>query len=346
MLVMSGVLAAVVVSTDPPPFGVRVDPARREVVIRVGPSHLPAGTMGSDHVAAYNAGGHELPLFRFAWPVDGWARGFRVVIRDESGRVLPGRLVHHINLLHLGRRQLVQPVFERSLALGQETEEVILPSSVGVPLQAGNPFALHMAWANDTGEDLHGVVLELRIPYLPGNTMPQPRGVLPLVFDVGFQAGIGNTFDLAPGVTVHEREFVIPTDGKLLGIGGHLHEFAVSLTLVEAATGKVLAQLAPRTDATGRVVAVSRKLFGMSGDGLRLRAGRSYRVIAVYRNSRDTTLVHGGMAVMAGLFAPDKNSRLPELNRSDPAFLADLLALDRRGWADPGGRSAVVGHQH
>lgn len=323
---------AVLLSSDVPPLTVRVDSTRHEVILTLGPFHLAAAPKGEDHARMHH-GGHGIPLLGFAWPVSGWARGFRIRIHDGEGRPLPRRLLHHVNLLHLERRQLLEPVFERTIALGQETDDVVLPASIGVRIESGAQMALLSAWANETGRDLHDVILEFVVPYLPENTMPRPREVRPFAIDLGFRPGETDAFDVGPGRTLYQRDFVPPTGGRILGAGGHLHDYAESIALVDLTSGKVLFELRAKKDSAGKVSGVGRKLFGVTGDGLRLRAGRPYRVIAIYQNPLGRTLVEGGMAVLGGIFAPDDPARWPVLDRNDPKFLADLAGLDRMGWA-------------
>ena len=317
--------------TDQPPFTVRVNPGRHEVTLTLGPMHLAGSAPGEGHGAMHH-GGHGFPLVRFDWPVSGWIRGFRIRITDAGSRPLSRRLLHHLNLLHLERRQLVEPVYERTIALGQETEDALLPASIGVRIETGTEMALLTAFANEAGGDLHGVTLELVVIYLPANTVPRPREVRPVAIDLGFRPGETDAFDVGPGRTVRERDFVLPTGGKLLGIGGHLHDYAESIALMDLTSGKTLFELRTRADSSGKVSGVERKLFGIRGDGLRLRAGRTYRVVAVYRNPLGHTLVDGGMAVLAGIFAPDVAADWPVLDKSDKVFLADLAGLDRLGW--------------
>jgi hypothetical protein len=322
---------AVLTSPGVPPLTLRVDSTHHEVILTLGPFHLASST--GDAPAGMHHGGHGIPLLRFAWPVSGWVRGFRTRIHDADGRPLSRRLLHHINLLHLERRQLLEPVYERTIAAGQETEDVILPSSIGMRIESGSGMALLSAWANETGEDLHDVVLDFVVSYLPENTMPRPREVRAFDIDLGFRPGETDAFDVGPGLTVHQRDFVPPTSGRILGVGGHLHDFAESIALVDLTTGKVLLTLKTQTDSAGKVASVGRKLFGLTGDGLRLRAGRPYRVVAIYRNPLGRTLVEGGMALLAGIFAPDDPAGWPVLDRSDAGFLADMSGLDRIGWA-------------
>jgi hypothetical protein len=331
-------LATCLCIADPPSFAMRVDSARHEIVFRLGPFHLPATLPDAEHAGMHHHG-LQPPVFRFVLPLAGWIRGFRISVQDEHGRALPRRLLHHVNLLNLGRRQLTEPIFERTLAAGQETDDVLLPKSIGVRLDAGADLAILTAWSNETGTDLHAVVLELVLPYLPDNTVPRPREVLPASFDVGFRPGSPDGFDLDTGRTVHRRELVVPVAGRLLAVGGHLHDYAESLQLLDAESGKVIVALEPTLDAQGRISQVSRKLFGISGAGRKLKAGR-YVVVAVYQNRTGAPIENGGMAVLGGIFAPDEARRWPALDRSDAVFAADAAGLDRIGWVTVGANAA------
>jgi len=324
-------LAALGFGSEQPPFEVRVNTAKHEIVFRLGPFALPATSGMAEHEGMHHHGA-EFPVYRFALPVGGWLRGFRIVIQDSAGQALPRRLLHHVNLLQLGRRQLTEPVFERTLGGGQETADVLLPKSVGIRVHAGDEMGLLTAWSNEAGCELPAVILELSVPYLPENTVPHPREVFPAVFDAGFRPGFPDDFDLDTGRTVHQRELVVPLDGHLLGVGGHLHDYAESLQLVEAGSGKVIVALTPTLDSAGRISGVSRKIFGISGPGLKLKAGR-YLVVAVYRNRTGALIEHGGMAVIGGLFAPEDPRRWPALDRTDAVFAADAAGLDRIGWS-------------
>ena len=111
---------------------------------------------------------------------------------------------------------------------------------------------------------LHDVILDFVIPYLPDNTMPRPREVRPFDIDVGFRPGNTDAFDVGPGRTVHQRDFVLPAGGRLLGVGGHLHDYGESLALMDMTTGKMLFELKTKSDAEGKVSGVARRLFGVT----------------------------------------------------------------------------------
>jgi hypothetical protein len=343
MLVPLLVLAATFLS-DPPPFAVRVDSARHEVIMTMGPVHVAPTHAGASHAEMHPAG-HDLPMVPFAWPVAGWVRGFRIRIYNADGAPLSRRMLHHVNLLNLERRRLTEPVFERTLAAGQETADVMLPSSLGVRIDSGTEMAILAAFVNETGEELHDVTLEVVVVYLPDDRTPRPREIRPIDIDLSFRAGSSSGFDVGPGRTVYQRDFTLPVSGRLLGVGGHLHDYAESIALIDMTTGKQLFKLKTRRDSAGHVLGVGRKLYLVIGNGLKLHAEHSYRVVAIYDNPFDRTLVDGGMASLGGIFAPDNPALWPPLDRSDPAFIADKGALDRLGAATVVTTSAG-GHEH
>jgi hypothetical protein len=311
------------------PLAVRVVPKQHDVVLTFGPVDIPRQA-GEHHHYGAEAEAHDLPLMRFDWPINCWANGFRLTLRDRQGRVLSNRLVHHLNVIHLGRRQLVEPVFERTFAIGQETGNVQLPPTIGVRLLQGSPLAVHLAWDNEGDANLEGVTLELAIHYLPANLTPAPREIHPVPLDLGFTPGGSNSFDLPPGRAVFEREFQFPVSGRLLGLGAHLHDYARTIRLEDSESGKVLAVLNTRADSTGRVQGVERVIYGAYGEGLRIRKDGRYRVVAEYLNPTGETIALGGMAILGGIFMPDNPRDWPPLDRSSPGLLADLAMLERR----------------
>jgi hypothetical protein len=78
---------------------------------------------------------------------------------------------------------------------------------------------------------------------------------------------------------------------------------------------------------------VSRKLFGVTGEGLKLKANHRYRVVGEYDNPTGETLVKGAMAHMSGLFAPDDMDKWPAIDEANPDYQRDLASLQARGTA-------------
>jgi hypothetical protein len=209
-------------------------------------------------------------------------------------------------------------------------------------------LGMYIAWHNDTGEDLQGVHLKLIMLWTPKNQNPQPVNALPIYMDVNLTVGGHNTFDVPPGKSSKAYEFTLPVGGRLLAVGGHMHDYGSRVRLVDAETGKVLTQVTAERDAKGKLVKMSRKLFGVSGSGLRLKAKHRYRVVGEYDNPTGKLRVKGAMASMVGLFVPDDMTRWPVADPQDPTYQRDLASLEDRG--APGGsmegNPQMEGHHH
>lgn len=247
---------------DEPVLKVWVDEANHEVVIEAGPFHVPAkapAAAAGDHMASmHHHSEHERsPLMRVAWPVEGWLRGFSLTLRESDGSELPQELLHHFVAVNFSRRQLVYPVGERLFAVGQETTDVLLPPSIGVPIDRGAELGFYAMWSNTLGRDLD-FHLETRIPFLSADRPPQ-MDVLPLYMDVNNVIGETSTFDLPPGESTRAWEFEVPGAGRVLMMGGHLHDYGRWVRLEDAETDEVLVQVngtskttANSTESSGR----------------------------------------------------------------------------------------------
>ncbi|MBK8004114.1 MAG: hypothetical protein IPK12_09290 [Gemmatimonadetes bacterium] len=326
---------------DDPTVRVRVDSTRHEVIVVAGWWDLPnmppmTGAM-HDHGAS-----HDTPVQQFTWPVDGWFRGFKLEVRDRHGRVLPRRIMHHLIAVNYDRRQLLYPAAERLFGAGTETADATIPATIGVPLPRGTNLGFYVAWHNDTGEDLEGVELTMRLEYSPANLNPRPLDVMPLYMDVNLTVGGSNSFDVPPGRSEKGYEFTLPIGGRLIGYSGHLHDYGVSVRLEDVETGKVVARVTATRDRQGKVSKVSRSLPGLRGAGVRLKANHRYRVVGTYDNPTGETLVNGAMAHIAALFAPDNVKDWPAVDLADPTFQTDLASLELRG----AGGDGMDGHDH
>jgi hypothetical protein len=317
-------LSDVIEARDTLAIHVRVEAARHEVVVVAGPFQVPAGGHEAEHDEA-----DRTPLVEFDWPVDGWIRGFRILIFDAEGQELPRDIMHHLIGYNFSRRQLVHPGVERLFGIGAETRDIVLRPRVGVPLSAGSRLGFDAVWHNETGQALDGVYVRVALVYTP----PRPKGIafegFPFHVDVNYSVAGSNEFDVPPGHSEHSVEFVMPIDGRLIGIGGHLHEYGVSLRLEDARMQRVLFRLRATPDAASRVAVrqkVFRKWLGLRDARLRLDAGRRYRLVAEYDNPTGEP-IEGAMAHIAGLFAPDDASDWPPLDLTEPDIQEDIAVL-------------------
>jgi len=313
----------------PASMRITVDSARREVAIVLGPYHV-ASDAGMEDMPEMDMG--SMPRIvspRFAWPVTAWVRGFQVTVEDSLGHALPRRLLHHYGVLDFDRRELAYPVIQHLLGGGAETPDVTLPKTVGIPLAAGDRMAVYFMWHNMTGSDLDGVYLRLRVFWIAGNQLPRPTLAQPFWLDANWQVGVGNEFDVPPGGCSRTYTFELPLSGRLLAVSGHVHEHGRSVRLEDAESGDVIVQVVAHREADGTVRNVSRKLFGIFGDGPHLKAHHRYRLVVTYDNPTAEPLT-GMMGLLGGLFVPDDMTAWPALDRRDPTYLVDLNVWEAR----------------
>ncbi len=341
-LILAASLAGLDKTPRVPTVSVTVDSSRHELTVTSGPFDLPNMPPMDDHAMMDLGMSHDTRLQHFEWPVNGWFRGFRVELVDRHGRAVPAHVMHHMIMVNFSRRQLLYSAAERLMGTGTETGEVSVPKTIGVPMKPGMSLGMYIAWHNDTGQDLEGVQLKLIMLWTPKNQNPQPLNALPIYMDVNLTVGGHNTFDVPPGKSNKAYEFTLPVGGRLLGVGGHMHDYGSSVRLEDAETGKVLTQVKAERDAQGKLVKVSRKLFGVSGEGLRLKPRHRYRVVGEYDNPTGKLRVKGAMASMVGLFVPDDMKRWPAIDPRDPTYQRDLASLEVRGAAT----EPMEGHHH
>jgi hypothetical protein len=352
---------ALLARAEAPGLRLAVDEAAREVVVDMGPFEVPdmgyaahAGGSGVMPDGTPATHGHAGPLMPFEWPVEGWLRGFQVRVTDAEGNELPRRILHHLIGVNFDRRQLAYPALERFFGIGTETEDVELPSSIGVPMAEGQQLAFYASLHNDTGVDLHRVYVRVAMDYTPRASRDEVTEVLPVYFDTDNRIGDSNMWDVHPGRSERAWEFTVPVSGGLLGVTGHLHDYGEHVRIEDAATGRVLVKLDGRRDEAGRLEAVETRIFrkwlGLRSNPLRLEAGRPYRIVGVYDSPLEETVVDGAMAHIVGIFAPDDMSLWPALDPDSEWVRLDLSALPGRlgenGQGTPDGEGGHGGHHH
>jgi hypothetical protein len=322
-------LATVALAPSPSPadsgLRVTVDSSRHLVVLTTAPADVAPMTGGM--VAMHE---HPDPVIEFAFPVSGWLRGAHLVLTDSAGRALPASLIHHLNLVNFSRRQLLYPAYERTLALGQETGDIVLPKTVGVPIRAGMPMGLLVAYANTTGRTIAGARARLELLWTPANQLPAPTDVFPVYMDVVDPIGRSSAFDLPPGPSSYHADFTFPISGRIIGVGGHIHDYGTGISLDDI-TGKApqnVVHLGTRRRPDGTILGVERKFPGITGAGIRLAAGRRYRVTGTYDNPTGRTLPDGAMVHLIYLFVPDRTGEWPAADTNDAELRHDRARLD------------------
>jgi hypothetical protein len=299
---------------------ITVDSARGEVTVTAGPYDLP--NMPPD-MAEMHMGSPQ--VLRFDWPIDAGLRGFNLSMQTADGKPLPKSVIHHLIAVNFDRRQIVYQMVERLFGWGKETDPVMLPAGVGVPLDKGQHLGVYAMWHNDSGRDIHNAYLKMTLAFIPKSRLQNP--VLPMYVDVNNHIGGVTTFDLAPGKSTRAFDFEFPLSGRLIGIGGHLHDYGVAVRFEDAETGKVLVRLKADRDNKGGISKVGRFIWGFHEEALPIEAHHKYRVVAEYDNPTDKTIAQGGMGHINGVFSPNDMAEWPVLELANAEIKRDIETL-------------------
>ena len=112
--------------------------------------------------------------------------------------------------------------------------------------------------------------------------------------------------------------------GKIVGLGGHMHDYGRLIEFVDATTGEVIYQAAPVADSTGHIASVpTSRLYGWTGLGVHVVPDHRYRVTVYYDNPTGQAVPDGGMGVVGGLFVPDRGVEWPPADRTDSLYQQD-----------------------
>jgi hypothetical protein len=306
------------------PRGVFAQEARLRVVegpgrfvVEYGPLDLkPRG---------YRDAMREPPATAFVVPADGWLRGYSIELTDAAGRRLPQRMLHHLNLMMTGRRDLFNHGMLRIGAAGPETAPVGLPRIIGVPAHRGDTVLMTFMLYNPTLQSHAGVTLRVIVPFTPATSLIGAAAVYPFSVAIG-PAGQPNLFDLPPGRSEHVWEGSPSVRGRLLGLSGHMHRYGTALRLEDRTTGTTLWTVKPEPGSGGEVVPVPRTHL-LWPAGVPLRPDHVYRVTAVYDNPTGAVIPHGGMGVVGGIMTLGSGERWPAVDVRHPQYLADVRSI-------------------
>lgn len=308
---------------------IRVDdhPAEGRMEIVLGPVALPADL---PHL--------RVPIQTASWPRDGWLKGYEWTLVDGRGDTLPDAMLHHLGVMDPTRRQLFSPIAQRLVAAGAETEGLELPMGVGVPMSGGDPLLVVGMFANPTDRAVEAAYLHLDVRYVSEQEAFLPRiSVRPFYLDVMGPLG-DKSFPVPPGRTVKSWEGSPAVDARVLGIGGHAHDYARRLSLVDVTTGDTVWSVEPELREDGSIADVPEETFLLE-TGRELEAGHIYRTTVVYENPTDEPAPHGGMGVIAGAVRTGGDA-WPPFDAGDPLLRADLwntLTSPVRAGLRPGG---------
>src|SRR3989442_14997978 len=323
---------------------VLVDSGAHQPVIQLPPVDVPAAGRGGETMVG-------LPLCQVLVPVNAPLPRPHVEGLADSGGFLPHELLHHFNLSDPDHRELFLPIGLHLFAASRETPAITVPRLLfGLPLVRGQRLIAGAMLANTSDVAYHRVHVRLVLRYVPGGRPWPLYRTYPWAIDVQYPLGRPPTgskaFDLPPGRTERFWEGSPAIPGTILGLGGHMHDYGVSLELKDLTTGTVLWRGAPVTDAAGRVLAFPlARFYSWRRLGVRVVPTHRYRLPAVYQNRTGRSIRDGGMGAAAGLFVPDRGAEWPAVDTQDTLYQRDLAATILSGNADVMADMMMM-HQH
>src|SRR5204862_6799517 len=203
-------------------------PAGNELIMELPAVDLPAGTM-VDQAASVGE-----------FPLNGSLYAFHAEIVDEHGRRLSNDLLHHMNVMDPSERELFLPISRRLLASGRETGEIRFPKLLfGARVRAGERILANAMVHNPTPEDYRGVRVRLWLSFVPEHRPWPLFAVMPWQLDVAFPVG-DKSFALPPGRTERSYEGSPAVPGKVVVIGGSMHEIGRNIEFWDGTTGDLI----------------------------------------------------------------------------------------------------------
>ncbi len=279
------------------------DSAAHVLTARIGPLNLPAH---SSHMEIAQASSQILTV-----PFEGWFTAYHPRLVDAAGHALPSRMLHHVAFWHTGRPDFLCPnKLEHVFGAGGEMNDWPTLPGFGYRVHAGDRIRVDTMFHNPTGQSYPAAYLEVRIEYRSSDA--KLASVYPAWFDAQ-QCG-NSGYDLAAGPSVKSGEVKLAYSGRLLGLGGHLHDYGRSLTLTTSASKQPVADLGAKLDDHGHIVSMPVVMFAQSG-GYKVAKGDVFRVSAAYDNPTGHMIPEGAMGIVVGYFLPDNDGELVGLRK-------------------------------
>jgi hypothetical protein len=280
---------------------VSVDNDKHELTAKLGPLNLPANT---DHTNTAQPAQQFLVV-----PFDGWLTAYHPSLVDDAGNKLPGRMLHHVAFWNTARSDFLCPNKEEHIfgAGGEMNDWPALPG-FGYRVHKGDRIRVTTMFHNPTGQGYANAWLVVRMEYQPEGA--PLKGVYPAWFDVK-RCG-DSSFLLQPGGTKLSADIAVNVSGRLLGVGGHMHDYGEQLVLSDRTRKQAIATLDATLDDEGRIRAIPVAVF-LDRGGFPLNKGDRVSVEARYGKPRAANA--DGMAIVVGYFLPDNDQDMKTLER-------------------------------
>ena len=288
------------------------------IVVRIGPMKLPAHT---SHMKM-----PQPPDLEWQIPIDGWLLAYSPKLVDANGNTVPGRLLHHSAFWNENRADFLCPNKEEHIfgAGGELTNWAEIPG-YGYRVQMGDKIRVETMVHNLTDTSYESVYLEVTIPYQQTADGAKLKSVYPTWMDV---KSCGNSgYDLPAGNSEQNGTIIVKYAGVLLGVGGHMHDYAKQLTLEDLTRKETVATLDAKVDDHGELLSMPTVLF-LDRGGYKFSAGDVLKISAAYDNTTGKLLRDGAMGIVVGYFVPLDDSAMAALRRKPAAHRMPGMSHD------------------
>ncbi|MCL7965909.1 MAG: hypothetical protein M8857_02270 [marine benthic group bacterium] len=268
----------------------------------------------------------QIPVQMTSLPIDGWLHGFEVAIRDGDGLPLEPGLLDHVTFVDPDDRELFSPIARRIFAAAPGTRRAVVPGLIGYPVEAGDRVLISAEFVPPPEAEIREAFLHVTFSYsLEGENLIEPRNVYPFHIDV---MGFTDTraFVVPPGRSMRAWQGSPAVEGRVLALGGHVHDFATRLRLVDVSTGAVVWDVVPDSDREGRVegIPIAEMWWGL---GRKITPDHVYRIEVEYDNPQPAPSPAGGRGEIGGIILVEKGIAWPRLDRANSDYAEDLAAF-------------------
>ena len=296
----------------------KVDAATHTIALRVGPITLPAHT---SHMKM-----PQPPDVYWTISLDGWLLAYSPRLVDANGNAVPGTVLHHTAFWNTNRADFLCPNKEEHIfgAGGEMTNWMQVPG-YGYRVEKGDKIRIETMVHNPTGTSYDKVYLEVRIPYQPasGNAAGDAGTVVKSYYPAWMDAkSCGNSgYDLPAGKSEKTGTVAVKYSGVLLGVGGHMHDYAKEIVLQDTTRKETVATLEAKVDEQGHLLSMPTVTFFDRG-GYKFAAGDILKIDATYDNPTGKVLLDGAMGIVVGYFVPADDAAMAALRRNAKATTA------------------------
>ncbi|MHB8608931.1 MAG: hypothetical protein ACYDCG_11570 [Candidatus Acidiferrales bacterium] len=279
------------------------------IIVRIGPMNLPAHT---SHMKM-----PQPPDLIWHIPIDGWLLAYAPKLVDTNGNAVPGRLLHHTAFWNENRADFLCPNKEEHIfgAGGELTNWAEVPG-YGYRVNKGDKIRIETMVHNPTETSYDHVYLEVTIPYQQASDGAKLKNIYPAWMDV---KSCGNSaYDLPAGDSEQTGTVTVKYDGVLLGVGGHMHDYARELVLEDVTRKQTVATLDAKVDDRGELLGMPTVLF-LDRGGYKFAAGNVLKISATYENPTGKLLRDGAMGIVVGYFVAANDAAMAALRRKPAA---------------------------